>query len=170
MADGFQIRNVMQGLAGLWAAEHTEGDDEGVTQVETLVKGLKRFKQHEDEEHARMARNPSLREAAYQVADGRAVYYDDGPQTLRDAADLGAVLDENHSTGSPNLENLQARNLLDRLQTGQGLSEHHIGTLRGLLSKHAAKIDAFRKRGRDGQDSLAQASAGSDSRIINPGE
>ena len=108
-----------------------------------------------------------VREGSYQLPDGRAVYFDDGRETLRDAADLYAVLPETTATGSPNLENLQARHILDRLQTGMGLGETHIGTLRALLSKHKRRVDALRASpDRHGQDPLEVASAGSDSRII----
>jgi hypothetical protein len=168
MADNYAINRAMQDLGGLWAAEHAEGDDDGVTQVEALVKGLRKFKQHEDAEHQRLAKSPVLREAAYQLADGRSVYYDDGRESLRDAADTYAVLPEETPGGSPNLENLKARHILDRLQTGMGLGETHIGELRGLMTKHRDKIAALRADpDRNGQDPLAIASAGSDSRIIN---
>jgi hypothetical protein len=109
-----------------------------------------------------------LREATYDTGDGRSVYYDNGRETLQDAADLYTVLAENHKTGSPNLENGQARMILDALQSGGRLGEMQIGTLRGLLAKHAAAIAKLRKsKDRDGQDLLATASEGSDSRIIN---
>jgi len=109
-----------------------------------------------------------LREDSYQLGDGRSVYYQ-GAETLRDAVDLYTVLSELHGTGSPNLENTQAQLILDRLQTGGGLGEMHIGTLRGLLAKHRPAINKLRRSpDRDGQDRLAVASAGSDSRIIDP--
>ena len=110
-----------------------------------------------------------LREGTYQLGDGRSVYYDDGPGTLRDAADLYAVLDEEHKTGSPNLENAQAKQILDMLQSGGGLGMVHIGTLRKLLTKHAAAIAKLRKSpDRDGQDPPDVASAGPESLITNP--
>lgn len=109
-----------------------------------------------------------LLEAAYHLSDGRSVYYDDGRETIRDAADLYAVLPETTSSGSPNLENLQARHLLDRVQTGQGLAETHIATLRKLLKKHRVAVDRLRQsKDRRGQDPLDVGSAGSDARIIN---
>lgn len=169
MADEFQINQAFRQLGTLFAAEHAEQDDEGANQVHALIKLLRKFKQHEQEEHASLLARPAFREAAYQLGDGRSVYYDDGRESMRDAADLYAVLPELTSGGSPNLENLQARHLLDRLQTGMGLAETHIGTLRGLLTKHKPAIDALRKSpDRDGQDPLNVASAGSDSRIITP--
>jgi hypothetical protein len=110
-------------------------------------------------------------EATYQLHDGRSVFYDDGRETVRDAADLYAALPETTPGGSPNLENLQARHLLDRLQTGQGLAETHIATLRKLLAKHKTAIDQLRRSSdRAGQDPLELGSAGSDARIINPKE
>ncbi len=108
-----------------------------------------------------------IREGSYPAPDGRSVYYVDD-DTMRDAADLAAVLKEDHTTGSPNLENLQARNILDHLQTGAGLGEVQIGTLRKLMAKHQAKIAALRASGdRDGQDYLDVADPGS-ARIANP--
>lgn len=169
MADDYQINRVFQGLGTLWAAEHAEHDDEGAGQIQKLVGLLRKFKQHETEEHQAMAARPVFREAAYQLADGRSVYYDDGRESLRDAMDTYAVLPETTPGGSPNLENLQARHILDRIQTGQGLAETHIGTLRGLMAKHAKAIDALRSSAdRGGQDQLVVASGGSDSRIIDP--
>jgi hypothetical protein len=113
-----------------------------------------------------------LREATYQLHDGRHVYYDDGPmgrQTLRDAADLYACLEENHATGSPNLENMQARHILDRLQTGAGLGQVHLNTLVGLLKKHKDAIEALRKASnRDGQDVLDVAPDGPDGGVVDP--
>jgi hypothetical protein len=114
----------------------------------------------------------ALREAAYELPDGRAVWYDDGRESLQDAADVYAVLPETlTATGSPNLENLQARHILDRLQTGQGLGEVHIATLRGLLSKYRAQVDALRRSpDRRGQDMLALAPDGPAARIIDSNE
>jgi hypothetical protein len=108
-----------------------------------------------------------VREASYNLSDGRSVWYDNG-DALQDAADLYAVLSELHKTGSPNLENKQAENILGRLQQGIGLGAMHIGTLRKLLEKHAAAIAAYRNSpDRDGQDVLGMASAGADARIID---
>ena len=108
-----------------------------------------------------------LREGSYSLPDGRKVYYVDD-STMRDAADLSSVLDEQYKTGSPNLENLQARHILDRLQTGQGLGEVHVATLRRLLAKHKDKIDALRRSpDRDGQDVL-HADASGQGRISKP--
>jgi hypothetical protein len=164
MANPYQIDSAFRDLGVLFAAEHSEGDDEGATQVQNLVKLLRRFKQHEIDEHKQDV--SPVREATYQLNDGRHVYYDDGKESLRDAADLYAVLDEQHKTGSPNVENQQALHILARLQSGDGLGEMHIGTLTGLLRKHAGAIDKYRKaRGQDGQDLLSVASAGPSARI-----
>lgn len=175
MADRHQIRRVFSGLGELFAAEHSEHDDEGAQQVHQLIRRLRKFSKHEEQEHAPVGQTfdgGMFREASYETGDGQHVYYDDGPagkETLRDAADLYAVLDENHDTGSPNLENDQARGILGRLQSGAGLGEVHIGQLRKLMAKHAAAIAELRRsRDRDGQDLLAVPSAGSDSRISNP--
>lgn len=111
-----------------------------------------------------------LTEASYALPDGRKVWYDAG-DALRDATDVYTVLSELHGTGSPNLENAQARDIVNRLQQGGGLGEVHIGTLRKLLAKHHARVRALRRsRDRHGQDMLDVASAGPESRIINPGE
>lgn len=170
MAHPHQIDSTLHSLGSLWSAEHAENDPEGVAQIERLVALLKKFKAHEQAEHKT---NPDadIREGTYELGDGRSVYYDDGRETMRDAADLYTVLAENHQTGSPNLENGQARMLLDKLQSGGVLGEMHIGTLRKLLTKHAPAIAKLRKsRDRDGQDMLAMASDGPDSRMINPTE
>lgn len=170
MASSHQIDRAFQDLGGLYAAEHSEHDDEGARQVQRIIRLLRKFKAHEQAEHAPPFGTPAFREATYQLADGRSVYYDDGRDSLRDAADLYAVLPELTSpVGSPNLENLQARHILDRMQTGEGLGETHIATLRGLLAKHAPKIAALRRsKDRHGQDLLATGSAGSDARITSP--
>lgn len=166
MADSMQINQAMQSLGSLWGAEHAEKDDDGVAQIEKLAKLLRKFRDHEAKEHDGDP-NKGLREGTYQLADGRSVYYDNGRETLQDASDLYTVLDENHKTGSPNLENMQARNILGLLQTGSGLGEVHIGTLRELLTKHAPAIAALRRsKDRDGQNPLNVASAGSDSRMM----
>jgi hypothetical protein len=204
-----QIAQAFGDLEGLLSAEHSEHDDQGARQVGRLIKLLRKFRAHEQSEHAGKpgpwgedgsapqstvatahAGPPGppssaiaapvtgpfgtsgYREAAYALPDGRQVWYDDGRESLRDAADLYAVLPEIlGADGSPNLENLQARHILDRLQTGQGLGEVHIATLRGLLSKHKAKIDEHRRSpDRGGQDMLTLASDGPDARIIPANE
>lgn len=172
MATDGDIHNAYRVLGTLLGAEQHEGDEEGERQVRNLLRLLRGFKQREDQEHKRtaVASSPiALAEASYQLSDGRSVYFDDGRESLRDAADLSAILPEKDATGSPNLENLQARHLLDRLQQGLGIKEHHIGTLRALMNKHADKLAKYRAS-RTGQDPLWIASPGPDSRIINPGE
>lgn len=172
MASEQQIDRAFADLGALFAAEHSEHDDDGARQVGRLIRLLRKFKAHEQAEHApKYGVIPAFREASYALPDGRAVWYDDGRESVQDAADLYAVLPEAAPGGSPNLENLQARHILDRLQTGQGLGETHIATLRGLLSKHRAKIDALRATpDRRGQDVLAQGDPGSSARIIAANE
>lgn len=171
MANRYQIERTFQQLGSLYGAEHAEGDDVGAEQIQGLVKGLRKFAAHEQSpDHpggpAIAPEASMMREATYQLHDGRHVYYDDGHETLRDAADLYRVLNEQHKTGSPNIENQRARTILARLQSGAGLGEMHIGTLRGLLAKHGPAIAKARASGNaDGQDLLAMASAGPDSRI-----
>lgn len=117
-----------------------------------------------------MALAKRLREAAYDLPDGRKVWFDAG-DALRDAVDLYTVLSELHGTGSPNIENLQARTLLEQLQRGGSLSEVDIGTLRRLLARHGTRVELLRRRkDRGGQDLLDVPSAGPDSRIIQPDE
>lgn len=179
MASDYQIRRVFSDLGELFGAEHAEHDDEGATMVHGLMKRLRKFHRHEQQEqesrrHAEMFGAPApVREASYKLGDGRHVYYDDGPsgkETLRDASDLYTVLDELHGTGSPNLENQQAVSILNRLQSGVGLGEMHIGTLRKLLTKHQTAVAALRRtRDRQGQDMLDVASDGPDSRISTQG-
>lgn len=95
-----------------------------------------------------------LREGALGLADGRSVYYQDD-DTLRDAADLYAVLAETHATGSPNLENEQARGFVERLQSGGLLADVEIGRFLELLDKYADEIAVLRASpDRQGQDYL----------------
>jgi hypothetical protein len=53
MADPYLVKQAMSQLGQLYAGEHAENDDDGVQQVDGLIKGLRRFKQHEDQERAR---------------------------------------------------------------------------------------------------------------------
>lgn len=92
-----------------------------------------------------------LREGSYALPDGRAVYYEDA-QTLTDALDLYTVLDEDHDTGSPNIENEQAKAFAGQLQSGVGLSGVQVGRLRQLVKEHWAEIEALRARNRRGQN------------------
>lgn len=96
-----------------------------------------------------------VREGSYALPDGRAVYFNDG-QTLRDVSDLYTILHENHSTGSPNLENEQAKAMLDQVQRGGKLDDTQIGVLVKLMGKYHAQMAALRKSpDREGQDILA---------------
>lgn len=174
MADRHQIRRVFGGLGELYAAEHSEHDDEGARMVQGLVRRLRKFSLHEQAEQERLAADPfrrgvleaaRTREATYGEG-GTKVYYDAG-DAIRDVTDLYTVLEENHTTGSPNLENMQARGLLERLQLGGGLGEAQIGVMRKLMAKHAPAIDALRiSHDRQGQDLLELPDAGASARII----
>jgi hypothetical protein len=167
MANPYQIDSAFRDLGVLFAAEHSEGDDEGASQVQNLVKLLRKFKQHEIDEHKQDV--SPVREASYTVPGG-AVWYDAG-DAVKDAADLYTVLSEQHKTGSPNLENLQARTLLTHLQAGGKLAEQQIGLLRGLMAKHQRDIDVLRcQPNHGGQDLMAVPTAGSETRIIKPNQ
>lgn len=164
-SDG-DIHNAFRMLGVLQGAEQHEGDEEGLRQVQHLVLLLRQFKQHEQAEHGRR----STTEATYGEPGGTQVWYDNGHDAIRDATDLYTVLEEQHGTGSPNLENLQARDLVGHLQRGAGLGEVQIGLLRRLLAKHQAEIDQLRSsRDRDGQDVLDVPEGGAHERIITTG-
>lgn len=53
MARMYQIDSAMGELGRLYAGEHAEHDDDGAQQVDGLIRGLRRFKQHEQQEQAR---------------------------------------------------------------------------------------------------------------------
>ena len=171
MARDFQIDRAFEQLGTLYAAEHSEHDDEGARQVGRLIRLLRKFKKHEQDERAAQAPvlgmlpGAVVREAEY--GERTRVYYDAG-DAIRDVSDLYTVLSELHSTGSPNLENMQARGLLEHLQRGGGLGEAQIGLLRRLMMKHRAAIDRLRRSpDRDGQDIMALPEPGADARIIS---
>lgn len=88
---------------------------------------------------ARIAR---LREGTFKSA-GHTVYFQDA-QTLRDAADLWAVLKEHATTGSPNVENELAQSFVEILQTGSTLTNTQLGKLLQMLKRHAGEIRAYR--------------------------
>lgn len=172
MARTYQVDEALRQLGVLYAGEHAEHDDHGAEHVDGLIRSLRRFKAREQQEQAARAAAlvPQIREAAYELGDGRSVWYDAG-DAIRDATDLYTVLGENHHTGSPNLENAQAREILELLQRGGGLGEVHVGTLRKLIGKHRASIDRLRRsKDRDGQDMLSMAPDGPAARIIEPEE
>lgn len=170
MADEHQIDRAFQNLGALFAAEHSEHDDQGARQVGRMIRLLRKFKAREQAEQAQRAGLllPAIREATYSLPDGRQVWYDAG-DAIRDVSDLYSVLEEESGTGSPNLENTQARSMLEHLQRGGTLAEAQIGLLRRLLIKHRARLEAFR-RDRDGQDILDVPDGSPAHRIIDPQE
>jgi hypothetical protein len=167
MARDFQIDRAFDQLGGLFAAEHSEHDDEGARQIGRLIRLLRRFKKHEQDERATVTGllpGAMVREASY--GDGTKVWYDSG-DAIRDVSDLYTVLDELHGTGSPNLENMQARGLLEHLQRGKGLGEAQVSVLRRLTAKHRAAIDRLRRSpDRHGQDLMDLPDEGAHARII----
>lgn len=94
----------------------------------------------------------ALREGTYGTGP-HTVYYQD-PQTLRDAADLYAVTQENDPTGSPNLANNLARSFLIALQRGSLLSNKQIGKLLALMKEYGPQIDAYRADRQPSRDVL----------------
>lgn len=172
MARTYQVDEALRQLGVLYAGEHAEHDDQGAEHVDGLIRSLRRFKAREQQEQAARAAAllPAIREASYEIPDGSRVWYDGG-DAIRDASDVYTVLSELHGTGSPNLENTQARQLVDHLQRGGGLGEMQIGLLRRLMGKHRPAVDRLRaSRDKDGQDLLNVPPAGAENRIIPPTE
>lgn len=170
MAADHQIDRAFQDLGALFAAEHSEHDDIGARHVGRLIRGLRKFKAREQSERERRRQlimsSPVMREATYGEPATGQVWYDNG-DAIRDVSDLYTVLSELHSTGSPNLENMQARGLLEHLQRGGKLGDTQIAVLRGLLGKHHAAIGRLRRsRDRDGQDILNVPDVGAQARIV----
>jgi hypothetical protein len=93
-----------------------------------------------------------LREGTYQ-AGGHTVYFQDA-DTLRDAADLYAVLREDAENGSPNLENDLVRAWVAQLQSGQLLDDVQLAKLFELMDTYAPQIAAYRASGDRTQDIL----------------
>lgn len=156
------IHNAFRMLGVLLGAEKHEQDEQGTAMVKSMLRRLKQFRAHEQAEH-----HPA-REASY--GENPKVWYDGG-DAIRDASDLYTVLSEEHRTGSPNLENMQAKQIVDHLQRGGGLGEMQIGILRRLLAKHQGKIDQLRtSRDRDGQDILNVPEGSAHERIIGGGQ
>lgn len=83
-----------------------------------------------------------LREGTFMSA-GHRIYIQDA-DTLRDAADLYAVLGETVDTGSPNLENTLAKSFVEILQTGGRLNDEQLGKLLDMLKRHAGELRAYR--------------------------
>lgn len=104
-----------------------------------------------------------MREGEYGKGSGTLVYYQD-ENTLQDAADLWAVLEElDPASGSANVDNTIAYSLLETLQQGRLLSEGQLAYLRELLDRYATQIEAYRAAGRPTQDLLQEP--GSDGRV-----
>ncbi len=94
-----------------------------------------------------------MREGSYRNADGSRIAYPDR-QTVQDARDLYAILQEQAPSGSSNLENDQVRAILSDLLSGQpDLSDAQWGVLKHLTGKYAAQLKALRaspdRRGQD---------------------
>jgi hypothetical protein len=82
-------------------------------------------------------------------------------ETTRDVHDLYVVLSELHSSGSPNLEIQQARQLIAGLEEGRSLSTVEQALLGRLLARHASEIRALRRSpDKQGQDFAAVPTAG----------
>jgi hypothetical protein len=94
-----------------------------------------------------------LREGVFTSA-GKRVYFQDG-QTLRDAADLYAILHEQAETGSPNVENELARGLVVAIQEGRLLNDVQLGKLFELLKKYGPELRAYRASSDSSQNILA---------------
>lgn len=101
-----------------------------------------------------------LREGSYTNADGSVIAYLDA-QTVQDARDLYAVLQEQAPSGSSNLENDQIRAILTSLQAGQQLDDAQWGAFHHLRDKYASALTALRASAdRKGQDYSAVAEPG----------
>jgi hypothetical protein len=84
-----------------------------------------------------------LREGTY-TAGPKRIYFQDA-STIRDAADLYAVLKEQAANGSPNLENELVKAFIQTMQNGQTLSGEQLAKLFELRDRYAAEIEAYRK-------------------------
>lgn len=101
----------------------------------------------------------ALREGSYTNADGSVIAYQDA-QTVRDAQDLYAILEEQGPSGSSNLENDQVRGILTALHAGR-LDDAQWGVLRHLTQKYASELKALRASpDRKGQDYSAVTPVG----------
>jgi hypothetical protein len=186
MAIDYEIADAFRAVGRLWAKEQLDGDDDGITNIETVMAGLRSYKEHEENEgdageplvnygpatasgaalkrlHQRLV---ALREGEVPLDNGRTAYYQDA-ETLRDALDLYAVLAADHATGSPNLENDQALDMVKTLQSGAFLGESQLARLFELLGKYRDPIEALRASpDREGQDFL-HVPEGDSARIID---
>lgn len=85
-----------------------------------------------------------MREGSYTNADGSVIAVVD-KQTVQDARDLYAVLEEQGPSGSSNLENDQVRAILSALLSGQpDLDDAQWGVLRHLTEKYAPQLAKLR--------------------------
>jgi hypothetical protein len=107
-----------------------------------------------------------LREGSYEVPGVGPIYFQDA-DTLQDASDLYAILEETSTTGSPNLENDLVRSFVEKLQGGGSLSGEQLGKLLQLLQKHRDAVDERRANPNpDGQD-LMDVPDPNTARILN---
>lgn len=94
-----------------------------------------------------------LREGTYQAGKTHVVYYQDAG-TIRDIADLYAILKEEAANGSPNVENELARAFLQTAQTGMLLSNVQLAKLLELKDRYAGQLRAYRESSDRTQDIL----------------
>jgi hypothetical protein len=109
-----------------------------------------------------------LREGTYTTGRGNPRVYFQDRGTVRDVADLYAVLKEEASTGSPNLENELARAWLEKLQQGALLSNEQLAKLFELMEKYGDEIKAFRASSDRSQDIL-NVPDGANARLVKRG-
>lgn len=105
-----------------------------------------------------------LREGEFKAGTHR-VYFQN-KDTLRDAADLYAVLAEQADNGSPNLENEQAKGMIETLQQGKLLDGDQLNRLLELVKKYAADLAEYRASDDHSQDILAVPSKPADTARI----
>lgn len=101
-----------------------------------------------------------VREEFYENVDGSRIAFL-GPQTVQDARDLYAVLQEEGPSGSSNLENDQVRAILTNLHAGRDLDDAQWGVMRHLTEKYASQLAKLRASpDRNGQDYASVAPLG----------
>lgn len=83
-----------------------------------------------------------LREGTYKAGE-HTVYFQDG-ETMRDLADLYAVLEETAGTGSPNVENDLVRGFIEQVQHGRPLNDTQIAKLLEMRRRYADQLEAYR--------------------------
>lgn len=94
-----------------------------------------------------------LREGTYQAGESHVVYYQDA-STVRDVADLYAILKEEAASGSPNVENELARAFVQSVQSGLLLSDVQLAKLLELKKRYAGQLAAYRESSDRTQDIL----------------